>query len=164
MLVDELIETIEQADPAEGKHKAEYTPLFDNLKGLDLSLADRAVFGIVWRHCQMRDRVCRKSVANMAKQLEIHERQVQLSLRRLCGKDDDAEKRRQEQRHLAGRKRVRLIEDVTPEEVKAKKPPQPRHYRVTDEGLKRLRWMAIEVAEERWPDGGDGVTVSPSMV
>lgn len=65
-----------------------WTPLFDNLSDLGLTLADRVVFGFIQRYSQMRDAVCRASVPTMAGRLGISERQVQLSLRRLSGESE----------------------------------------------------------------------------
>lgn len=62
-----------------------FTPVIDVVTE-DVGLMTSVVFGLVWRHCQMKDRVCKKSVAELAEMLEVSSRTVRRHLEKLCDK------------------------------------------------------------------------------
>ncbi len=94
----------------------------------------------------------------MTKRIGINERQLQLSLRWLS--DDEEEKRRPGHKGQP-KPRLRLIEDVTPPEVAARKAPQPRHYVITPAARKLIEGRAAAVRDSHEPDAGDGEAVTP---
>jgi hypothetical protein len=59
-----------------------FSPLFDDV-ARDLGRSAASVYGAVWRHCQLRDRVCRASIRSLAEKLGCHMSTVQRQLRRL---------------------------------------------------------------------------------
>jgi DNA-binding transcriptional regulator YhcF (GntR family) len=48
-----------------------WTPIYDEIAQKH-GIVTAAVFGIIWRFCQMRERVCRASIANLAARLGIN--------------------------------------------------------------------------------------------
>jgi DNA-binding Lrp family transcriptional regulator len=48
-----------------------WTPVYDEIAQKH-GIVTAAVFGIIWRFCQMRERVCRASIANLAARLGIN--------------------------------------------------------------------------------------------
>ena len=62
-----------------------FTPLIDALMS-EVGLVQTAVYGVVWRHCQMRDGICTASQETMAKILGVHRGTVLRHLKELCAK------------------------------------------------------------------------------
>jgi hypothetical protein len=60
-----------------------FTPVIDVLVQ-ETGLITAAVYGVVWRYCQMEEGVCRASVARMARRLGIGRQTVHRHLKRLC--------------------------------------------------------------------------------
>ena len=60
-----------------------FTPIMD-IVTQDVGLTTSVVYGLVWRHCQMQDRVCKKSVPELAEMLEVSPRTVRRHLEKLC--------------------------------------------------------------------------------
>ncbi len=58
----------------QGRHGEEFTfsPLFDHIAG-PYGTITAAVYGVVYRHCQMRDGVCRASTRRMAQLVGMDE-------------------------------------------------------------------------------------------
>ena len=56
-----------------------FTPIFDGV-AREFGLVGAAVFGIVWRHCQMRHGRCHASIETMANLLGVNERTVRRQL------------------------------------------------------------------------------------
>lgn len=66
-----------------------FTPVFDTVAGAvvgnkKMGLVGAAVYGIVWRHCQMRRKVCDAAIETMADQLGVSRKTVQRHLKGLC--------------------------------------------------------------------------------
>ena len=59
-----------------------FTPLFDDVVS-DVGLSDAAVFGKIWRYCQMKDNVCTASQERMAEELGISRRTIMRSIAKL---------------------------------------------------------------------------------
>lgn len=59
-----------------------FTPLFDDVVS-DVGLSDAAVFGKIWRYCQMKDHVCTASQERMAEELGISRRTIMRSIAKL---------------------------------------------------------------------------------
>jgi hypothetical protein len=59
-----------------------FSPLFDDVAH-DLGRSAASVYGAVWRHCQLRDGVCRASIRTLSTKLGCHMSTVQRQLRRL---------------------------------------------------------------------------------
>ncbi len=59
-----------------------FSPIFDTVAAR-LGLVTAAVFGAAWRHCQMRDHVCRASAHRLARLLGMNHSTVHRHLRRL---------------------------------------------------------------------------------
>ena len=59
-----------------------YTPLFDHIAA-ELGLTGAAIYGVIWRHSQMRHGYSHCSVATMSRLLQLSRRTVQRWLRRL---------------------------------------------------------------------------------
>lgn len=60
-----------------------FTPIIDSLAG-ELGLMTAAVYGIVWRYCQMQDRVCHASLETISAKLGISYRSTIRHLKLLC--------------------------------------------------------------------------------
>jgi len=60
-----------------------FTPLLDNIVD-EFGVVTAAVFGVVWRYCQMEDKICRASIAKIADRVKISERTVIRHLQTLC--------------------------------------------------------------------------------
>lgn len=60
-----------------------FTPIIDAVTE-DVGLMTSVVYGLVWRHCQMRDGVCRKSVNELAKMIGVSTRTIRRHLETLC--------------------------------------------------------------------------------
>ena len=65
-----------------GSEDGGFSPVFDTVAAR-FGLVTAAVFGAAWRHCQMRDRVCRASTHRIARLLGLDHSTVQRHLRRL---------------------------------------------------------------------------------
>lgn len=61
-----------------------FTPVIDILAE-ELGLIPAAVYGLVWRHCQMKDRVCYASIETLAKKLGVGTATVHRHIKALCG-------------------------------------------------------------------------------
>lgn len=61
-----------------------FTPIFDDVARSE-GLVGAAVFGCVWRHCQMRDGDCHASIDTMASLLHLDESTVRRQLTKLLG-------------------------------------------------------------------------------
>jgi len=59
-----------------------FTPIIDSV-AQDVGLIQAAVYGIVWRHCEMDDHICRASVGRMADLLGVSENTVRRHLNAL---------------------------------------------------------------------------------
>ncbi|HTP00718.1 MAG TPA: helix-turn-helix domain-containing protein [Anaerolineales bacterium] len=59
-----------------------FSPIFDEVSHR-LGMSAASVYGVVWRHCQMREGICRASLRHMAHLLGCHETTVKRQLRRL---------------------------------------------------------------------------------
>ena len=59
-----------------------FTLLFDDVVS-DVGLSDAAVFGKIWRYCQMKDHVCTASQERMAEELGISRRTIMRSIAKL---------------------------------------------------------------------------------
>lgn len=65
---------------------AGYTPLFDEVVTLlDGDVLGALVFGVIWRHSQMRNGYCHACVSTLAGLTGLNERTVQRRLRKLLG-------------------------------------------------------------------------------
>jgi DNA-binding MarR family transcriptional regulator len=62
-----------------------FTPLIDALT-TEVGLVQAAVYGAVWRHCQMRDGICTASQDTLAELLGIHRATILRHLKELCKK------------------------------------------------------------------------------
>lgn len=71
-----------RAGPEPGREDSGFSPIFDTMAAR-FGVITAAVFGAAWRHCQMRDRVCRASTHRMARLLGMNHSTVQRHLRRL---------------------------------------------------------------------------------
>jgi DNA-binding MarR family transcriptional regulator len=60
-----------------------FTPVIDVL-AQELGLMSAVVYGIVWRYCQMEDRVCTASRKRIAEHADISVKTVERHLKRLC--------------------------------------------------------------------------------
>lgn len=60
-----------------------FTPLIDSMID-EYGLVTAAVYGIVWRHCQMKDKVCKAAIITIAKKINVSERTVIRHLQKLC--------------------------------------------------------------------------------
>ena len=60
-----------------------FTPIIDTMAER-YGLVGAAVFGIVWRHCQMKRGVCDASIGTMAEKIGASTRTIQRHLRQLC--------------------------------------------------------------------------------
>jgi DNA-binding MarR family transcriptional regulator len=60
-----------------------WTPLVDGLTQ-DVGLLTAAVYGVVWRYCQMEERVCTASLDTIGRHLNIDRATVQRHLKKLC--------------------------------------------------------------------------------
>lgn len=60
-----------------------WTPVIDNL-ARDQGLITAAVYGVVWRYCQMRDRVCRASLETLSAHLNLDRGTVLRHIKKLC--------------------------------------------------------------------------------
>jgi hypothetical protein len=89
----------------------QYTPIFDHVIQMGMSLTDAAVFGFIWRYCQRSRGYCYASHKTIARALGIAERSVRYALSRLLA---------------AG-----LIEDETPGQRNV-----PHRYHVNDSTAK----------------------------
>jgi hypothetical protein len=47
-------------------------------------LVTAATFGVVWRHCQMKDRVCYAAIETLAKEIGVNRRTIERHLKLLC--------------------------------------------------------------------------------
>ncbi len=52
-------------------NQAGWTPIYDEIARKH-GIVTAAVFGLIWRFCQMRERVCRASIANLAVKLGVN--------------------------------------------------------------------------------------------
>ena len=59
-----------------------FSPIFDEVSR-NLGMSAASVYGVVWRHCQMREGVCRASLRRLAQLLGCNQSTVQRHLRRL---------------------------------------------------------------------------------
>lgn len=50
----------------------------------DVGLISSVVYGLVWRHCQMKDGVCKKNAAELAEMLAVEEKTIRRHLKKLC--------------------------------------------------------------------------------
>ena len=83
-------------------------------------LATAAVFGVIWRHCQMRDNVCKASAETMGRKVGLTGRYVRTQIKKLCA--------------------LGYIRDLTPD-VKG----QPHWYVVTPQAHWRVTdWLAAQ--------------------
>ena len=94
-----------------------YTLLSD-IVTQELGLTGSAVYGVVWRHCQMKERLCKKSAQGIGQILGLNERTVRKWLKRLV-----------EQGYLR------------------KTQSSPNHYVTTDKVEKRLELRAKLAAD-----------------
>lgn len=62
-----------------------FTPVIDQLVQ-ETSLVTAVVFGVVWRYCQMQDRVCKASIDTLAERVGINRRTMERHLKTLCSK------------------------------------------------------------------------------
>lgn len=60
-----------------------FTPVMDIITE-EVGLMSSVIYGLVWRHCHMKDKVCKKSAGNLAEMLKIDEKTVRRHLQRLC--------------------------------------------------------------------------------
>jgi hypothetical protein len=87
-------------------HDSFFTPVFDVIVN-ELGNTAANVYGVVWRHCQMHDHVCRASMRTLARALGLNESTVLRHVKALVSSD--------------------YLEDLTPN-VRHR----PHHYRVRD--------------------------------
>jgi DNA-binding MarR family transcriptional regulator len=62
-----------------------FSPIFDEISR-ELGRSAASVYGVVWRHCQMRDGVCRASLRRLAGLLGCSQSTVKRQLRLLVEK------------------------------------------------------------------------------
>jgi DNA-binding Lrp family transcriptional regulator len=60
-----------------------FTPVIDALAQA-VGHTTAAVYGVVWRYCQMDERVCRASVAQIGRRLGLHPKTTRRHLKKLC--------------------------------------------------------------------------------
>lgn len=60
-----------------------FTPLFDCIVS-EIGLAAAAVYGSVWRYCQMKDKVCKAPVKKIAERAGLKDRATITQLKNLC--------------------------------------------------------------------------------
>lgn len=60
-----------------------FTPLIDAVVQ-DVGLVAAAVYGVVWRHCEMRDKVCHASIATLSDFIGVKRRTTERHLQELC--------------------------------------------------------------------------------
>lgn len=60
-----------------------WTPVIDSL-ARDQGLITAAVYGVVWRYCQMRERVCRASLDTLSAHLNLDRGTVLRHIKKLC--------------------------------------------------------------------------------
>ena len=65
-----------------------FTPIFESIISLDdIKLADAAIFGVVWRYCQMDKGLCNAAPDTMADKIGVSTKTVRRSLAVLVGKN-----------------------------------------------------------------------------
>jgi hypothetical protein len=60
-----------------------FTPIIDVL-AQEVGLITAAIYGVVWRYCQMKDGVCRASLETIAQRLGIKRKTVERHIKKLC--------------------------------------------------------------------------------
>ena len=60
-----------------------FTPVIDALVE-ELDLMPAIIYGVVWRYCQMEDRVCRASLETIASRVGISRKTVERHIKALC--------------------------------------------------------------------------------
>ena len=60
-----------------------WTPVIDEL-ARERGLISAAVFGVVWRHCQLDNKVCHASLETMADKIGVHRTVVLKHIKKLC--------------------------------------------------------------------------------
>jgi hypothetical protein len=60
-----------------------FTPVIDALAQA-VGHTTAAVYGVVWRYCQMDERICRASVAQIGRRLGLHPKTTRRHLKKLC--------------------------------------------------------------------------------
>ena len=78
-----------------------FTPVFDVIVQ-ELGNTAANVYGVIWRHCQMHDHVCRASMRTLAKALGLNESTVLRHVKKLvaCGRLEDLTPKRRNVPHI----------------------------------------------------------------
>ena len=139
-----------------------WTPVIDSL-ARDQGLITAAVYGVVWRYCQMQDRVCRASLDTLSAHLHLDRGTVLRHIKKLCaaGYLRDLTPDRRNAPHVyadtgqAGRKQTPAAPDRRgpgPEFAgEAEILPGPAGYD-DEQGLPLAEWLEA-LAEEGVPPG-----------
>lgn len=112
-----------------------FTPVIDILAN-ELGLMAAVVYGIVWRYCQMEDKVCTASRERIAEHANISSKTVERHLKELC--------------------KAGYLEDLTPE-----KRHRPHIY--ADSGKAKIKGLLmVEIGKTESPTPDRGKTESPT--